>query len=375
MKIIGKAVKVLTSMLVLFCAAGVFAQEPVNYFYQQGSWLDIVDNIGDDKGPGYYQYPLDKRLRRGTFDLKRFTVYEEDEVIVFEIQMRNYIMREWPDTRQTEEQGFVANMWDIYIDIDGREKSGYTMALPGRDLMFSDNMGWEKVVIVTPLSEIDLFNILREKTDELEFQNRVEDIVYPDYIRVQRDKVIIKIAKSKLPGISERSGYQCLTMGFARIESPNRLLNRDVRAFATRDDFGGGHDSYGDPPVMDIIVPEGQDQYEILRNFRSEPYREDIRYASVPFVYSGGKSRSPALAPLVKEPAAAVGIKVPPPAILPAAQPVKQDAPVIKSPVKPTQSPSGFVPLKPVSPPAKADDGFKPMPNAPKGFIPVKKKD
>jgi len=122
-------------------------------------------------------------------------------------------------------------------------------------------------------------------------------------------------------------------------------------------------------------VPEGQDQYEILRNFRSEPYREDIRYASVPFVYSGGKSRSPALAPLVKEPAAAVGIKVPPPAILPAAQPVKQDAPVIKSPVKPTQSPSGFVPLKPVSPPAKADDGFKPMPNAPKGFIPVKKKD
>lgn len=361
MKVFGKAVRVLTSLLVLLCAAGVFAQERANNFQQQDPWLDIVDNIGDDKGPGYYQYPLDKRLRRGTFDLKKFTVYEEEEVIVFEIQMRNYIMREWPDTRQTEEQGFVANMWDIYIDIDGRERSGYTMALPGRDLMFSDNMGWEKVVIVTPLSEIALFNILREKTDELDFQNRIEDIVYPDYVRVQRDKVIIKIAKSKLPGISERSGYQCLVMGFARIESPNRLLNRDVRAFPTRNDFGGGHDSYGDPPVMDIIVPEGQDQYEILRDFRSEPYRGDIRYASVPFVYSGGKSRSPALTPSVKEPAGVVGINVPPP--------------VIKSPTKPTQNSSGFVPLKPVSPPVKADDGFKPMPKAPKGFIPVKKKD
>lgn len=39
--------------------------------------------------------------------------------------------------------------------------------------------------------------------------------------------------------------------------SANRLLVRDVRAFATFDDFGGGHDTYGDPPIMDIVVPEG----------------------------------------------------------------------------------------------------------------------
>jgi len=93
------------------------ADAPVNYFYERGAMLDVIDPIGDDKGPGYYQYPADKRMRRGTFDIKRFSAYEEGDVIVFEIQMRNYIMREWPDSRQSLDQGFVANLWDIYIDI------------------------------------------------------------------------------------------------------------------------------------------------------------------------------------------------------------------------------------------------------------------
>jgi len=334
------------------------SQGTVNYFYESKTLLDISDPIGDDKGPGYYQYPLDKQLRRGTFDLKRFTVYEEADVIVFEIQMRNYIMRSWPDTGKSEDQGFVANMWDIYIDIDGRENSGYNMALPGRDLMFSNKMGWEKVIMVTPLSEYELFDILRNKTDELEFQNKVEDIVFPDYIRVQRDKVIVKIARKKLPGISERSGFQCLVMGYKKIVSPNRLLNRDVRAFANHDDFGGGHDTFGDPPVMDIIVPEGVEQYKVLRDFRSEPFRDDISYTSIPFVYAGGKAQSPAVQqPAVKDPVNSKQLLVSPP-------PVKMQPAPVAAPVRKQPDSSGFVPLRPVEqkPPAS-------------GFIPVKKKE
>jgi hypothetical protein len=339
-----------TFIALLVGSAGAGAADlPVNYFYEKGAMLDVIDNIGDDKGPGYYQYPADKRMRRGTFDIKRFSAYEEGDVIVFEIQMRNYIMREWPDTRKSEDQGFVANLWDIYIDIDGIENSGYKAALPGRDVLFADNMGWEKVILVSPLSEYEMFDILRNKTDELEFQNRVEDIVYPDYIRVQRDKVIIKISKLKLPGISARSGFQTFSMGFKKIVSPNRLLNRDVRAFSTYDDFGGGHDTYGDPPIMDMIVPEGDEQYKILRDFRSEPYREDIEYAEVPFVYKGGKRHSPGFAkPPVANP------------------PVVAPAPVVKS------KPTGFIRLEPVTRPE--DLGFEPAPKAPEGFLPIKKK-
>lgn len=331
------------------------ADLPVNYFYERGALLDVIDNIGDDKGPGYYQYPADKRMRRGTFDLKRFSVYEEGNVVVFEIQMRNYIMREWPDTRKSEDQGFVANLWDIYVDIDGIAESGYQTALPGRDVNFAGDMGWEKVIMVTPLSELEMFSILRNKTDELEFQDQVENIVYPDYVRVQRDKVILKISKLKLPGLSQRSGFQCFVMGFKNIVSPNRLLNRDVKAFATFDDFGGGHDTYGDPPIIDMIVPENHDQYRILKNFRSEPYRENIQYAEVPFVYKGGVSTSPGFA---KPP-------VPGPAVVPVT-PVTQTKPV---PPRVEEKP-GFIKLEPVSKPE--DMGFQPMPKAPEGFVPIK---
>ncbi|MDD2623967.1 MAG: glucodextranase DOMON-like domain-containing protein, partial [Candidatus Riflebacteria bacterium] len=127
--------------------------------------LFVQDNIGDDKGPGYYQYPLDKRLKRGTFDIKSFKVTDDGDIVTFEIQMRNYIMREWPDSKKTGYQDFVANLWDIYIDIDGIPNSGYKYALPGRDLNFADNMGWEKMILVSPISEIELEEILNDKID------------------------------------------------------------------------------------------------------------------------------------------------------------------------------------------------------------------
>lgn len=320
--------------------------KPVNYFYERGAFLDVIDNTGDDKGPGYYQYPADDRMRRGTFDVERFSVYEEGKVIVFEIQMRNYIMRQWPDTRRSLDQGFVANLWDIYVDIDARPHSGYDMALPGRDVKFADNLGWEKVIMVTPLSEYEIFDILRNKTDELSFQNKVDDIVYPDYVRIQRDKVIIKISKLKLPGISAKSGYQLFSMGFQNVVSPNRLLNRDVRAFATREAFGGGYDTYGDPPIMDMIVNKGEDQYKILRDFSSEPYRMNIEYASVPFVFGPG-AKTQRRPTKVKQPAP---------------QPVSKPVPAPQN---------GFIKLEPVTRPE--DMNFQPVPKAPEGFIPIKK--
>lgn len=176
--------------------------------------LFVQDNIGDDKGPGYYQYPLDKRLKRGTFDIKSFKVTDDGDIVTFEIQMRNYIMREWPDSKKTGYQDFVANLWDIYIDIDGIPNSGYKYALPGRDLNFADNMGWEKMILVSPISEIELEEILNDKIDELEFQEQIPDILFPEYVKIIRDRVIMRISKKKLPRISERSGFQVFAMGY-----------------------------------------------------------------------------------------------------------------------------------------------------------------
>jgi hypothetical protein len=258
---------------------------PVNYFGESGALFDQADPVLDDKGPGYYQYPLDSRLPRGTFDLKRFTVYEEGNVVVFVIQMREYIMTVWPDSRRSGEQGFVAQTFDIYLDLDRKPNSGYTQALPGREIEFKDNMGWEKMILVTPLSQFKVYDILKDKTDDLELQNRLEAIIIPDYVQVQRDKIIVRINKDFLGKPSPLWGYQCFVMGFSEVVSTNTLLNKDVKAFASRDHFGGGWDTYGDPTIIDMIVPEGEDQYALLKEFRSEPFRSEIEYAQVPFCY------------------------------------------------------------------------------------------
>ncbi|NLI79189.1 MAG: hypothetical protein GX442_22440 [Candidatus Riflebacteria bacterium] len=348
------------------------APPPVNFFNETGSLIDRADPLGDDKGPGFYQYPLDKRLRRGTFDLKRFSVYEEGKAVTFVIQIREYFMTEWPDTHKSEEQGFVANAFDIYLDLDGRPGSGYHDALPGRELEFADNMGWEKVVLVTPLSQFRAYDILKDKTDELSFQDRVEDIILPDYVLVQRDKLIIKISKDHIGNIGPDTGFQCLALGFSRVVSPHRLLNMDVRGFATKTDFGGGWDTYGDPPVMDLLMPDGQDQFEILRTYRSQPNREDIVRAKIPFLFPNRKN-TPAIPdipihPLGAAPQAARPLTVPAvtprpaplpaPRVFPAAAPVTSARKDLRPPAPRIVSPA----------PEEYDDtgtGFLPLPSAP----------
>ncbi|MBR4329932.1 MAG: hypothetical protein IKP71_08755, partial [Candidatus Riflebacteria bacterium] len=360
------------------------AQQKLNYYYESKDLLNIKDPIGDDKGTGYYQYPLDKRLKRGTFDIKNFRVYEEGEVIVFEIQMRNYIIKTWEDTGKSDDQGFVANLWDIYIDIDGIEKSGYDEALPGRSVLFADKMGWEKAIIISPMNFSALEEILREKTDELEFQNRIDDIIIPDYVELQGDKVIVKISRKKLPRISEKSGFQCFSMGYKNVVSANRLLNRDVKAFPTHDDFGGGSNVYGDPTTIDIITPNNENQYKILKNFTAASYEDNIRYAEVPFVYANGNRISPAVealrrAPMQQKPIAEVGKppidqpvvrQVQPQQSIPYMQPVNQTT--VAPQTSNTNIQNGFVPLKKnnVQPVQQNRTNNS---NIPSGFVPVKK--
>lgn len=398
----------LASALAVFCLAGTPpapAAAPVNFFNETGSLIDRADPLGDDKGPGFYQYPLDKRLRRGTFDLKRFSVYEEGRTVTFVIQIREYFMTEWPDTHKSEEQGFVANAFDIYLDLDGRPGSGYRDALPGRELEFAGDMGWEKMILVTPLSQFRAYDILKDKTDELSFQDWVEDIILPDYVLIQRDKLIIKVSKDLIGNIGPDTGFQCLALGFSRVVSPHRLLNMDVRGFATKTDFGGGWDTYGDPPVMDLLMPDEQDQYEILRTYRSQPNREDIVRAKIPFLFPNRKN-TPAIPdipihpvgkpPQAAKPVAATRPAVPSaPRVFPAAAPVTSARKDLRPPappqvVTPIQESddgtgAGFLPLPPApapAPKAKTSSPAKPRttttgatttPAAAAGFLPLKK--
>jgi len=398
---------VLLVVSVLFLSSPLSAgskRSPTNFYDETGALIDIDDPVADDKGPGFYQYPLDQRIRRGTFDLRRFTVYEEGNILTFVIQMREYIMTEWPDTHRSDEQGFVANVFDIYVDTDRKPNSGYTKAFPGRDLEFADNMGWEKAIMITPFSQFRLYDILKNKTDDLEFQKMVDNIILPDYVQIQRDKLVVKINKEFFGKVTPNWGYQCFVLGFANIVSTGQLLNMGVRAFATPKDFGGGWDTYGDPAIMDCIVPEGQDQYDILKQYRSEPFRGQITFAKIPFVYPH-KGEADLMRDSLFEPSISDALltpnlpsvnsgKIAQSAVLMQTKPSKIDSPKIISADSKTSSVdskagekfstlelsssplSGFIPMKSAKTASgtnASDQGFKPLKKESTGFIPIRK--
>lgn len=348
---------------------------PTNYFYETGALFDISDPVLDDKGPGYYQYPLDRSIPRGAYDLKRFTVYEEGDVLTFTIQMREYILTDTRKAKYGADQGFVGQTFDIYIDKDGKPGSGYNRALPAREIEFADGHGWEKAILLTPLSHYRVYDLLQGKTDDLEFQDWIPDIILPDYVQIQADKIILRVNKSLLgPGDPQTWGYQVFVMGFAYTVSTHQCLNMDVRAFSAKNNFGGGWDTYGDPPIMDCIMPEGEDQRQYLREYKSEPFGGEIVRAVLPFVYPNPKPEFvPPPAPTPKfEPVAKPAIKLPevrPPDIEFSESPDAAFPPVVKSIEElglPQIDPGKFVPIKQ----SKLAKSKTPEPG---GFIPIER--
>ncbi|HNW35577.1 MAG TPA: glucodextranase DOMON-like domain-containing protein, partial [Candidatus Ozemobacteraceae bacterium] len=257
-----------------------------------------------------------------------------------------------------------------------------------------------KMILVTPLSQFRAYDVIKNKTEEIGFQDMVPDIIIPDYVQVQRDKIILRISKSLLVGKpSPDWGFQCLVMGYSNVVSPNRLLNMDVKAFATPKDFGGGWDTYGDPPVIDMIVPgdiEDADrrQYALLKAYRSEPYRGEIEYAMIPFVYgrekpsaaTGGNAKQD-LKLLTQPPTVlAPAIDDQPPSILPAdASPAAAKPPVTAPAARTSRGPAGITSSGMKKPAAgtisdSSDAGFLPIGKAgsadadvKSGFLPIRK--
>ncbi|HOY69148.1 MAG TPA: glucodextranase DOMON-like domain-containing protein, partial [Candidatus Ozemobacteraceae bacterium] len=247
--------------------------------------------------------------------------------------------------------------------------------------LFAEGMVWEKMVLFFFFKQKTAYDIIKNKTDEIGFQDMVPDIILPDYVQVQRDRIIVRISKALLERKpSPDWGFQCFAMGFSNVVSPNRLLNMDVKGFATPKDFGGGWDTYGDPPVIDMIVsgdPEDADrrQYEILKSYRSEPYRGEIEYAMVPFVH--GREKPVEKAPVTMVPAARPApksplVQAPPAVLLPADEPIPAAKPPVKAPTAARPS-KGTVS-------DSADAGFLPLgktkttaPAATSGFVPIRK--
>jgi hypothetical protein len=200
--------------------------------------------------------------------------------------------------------GFYTMNIDVYIDTDRVPGSGNTSLLPGRLATVDEQHSWEKAVCLTPrprLARTELERILTRyaKREMREEQGRVvsEEVdalrdeieadlsrmtFFPTNVRVKGRSISFFVPSGFLDGPArpdwaylvvvtvpdlklDTTPKSLKELGFAREDS---LMILPVRPGLSDFHVGGGReDDYLQPPILDVLLPEGVSQQEVLQDY------------------------------------------------------------------------------------------------------------
>lgn len=250
-----------------------------------GSVVKLSDPAGDDNGPGNYTYPTDAVYKPGSFDITEFEVVDNADTVEFKVTVKSRIEDPW-DSAAWGGNGFSVQMAVIHIDMDHKAGSGHQNGLPGFNVRFAADEGWEKAVIISPQGPTRVNSEIDQKAAALK-----KDLIVPKITRASGKTLIAVVDKKDLGGAPAAGwGYQVLMQSNEGFPDKGDLLTRKVNEFEGQHRFGGGTDYDNDPHVIDLLVPPGQKQADILSKWNkdaNEPKPEDL--CVVPLVYPGAK--------------------------------------------------------------------------------------
>lgn len=212
----------------------------------------------DDFGPGTYEYPQNEIFQNkgNLFDIRVFTILESDRYYLFRFNFSN-LTDPW-----NAEHEFSLPLIELYIDNDQGGKS--SPFYQGANVTFEEDFKWNKFIklsgwwvrLFTPNSkEKDVFN-LNEISAEDPYQAETAEVT------AENNTIDLKIAKSEL-GLLDNSKLVLLIGSFDPFGYDH------FRSFT---DEKSSWQIYAEteldinkiPRVMDILVPEGRSQREIL---------------------------------------------------------------------------------------------------------------
>lgn len=275
----------------------------------------LTDPRGDDHGSGPLVYPLRDDLKPGDLDLLSLTARADPEGTLFEATFAKPIAppprRPIDELGQTLDRvarlGFYTFNIDIYIDTDRVPGSGLTYTLPGRKAEVDPANAWEKAICLTPrpvdarqavgrmiaayawkdakARGVKLDTIKREEILADINRDIDKEIFFPTRIHVLGSKIGFLVPLSFLGGrakpewsyvvaVSGADVLQKLDLGGllnVGAQVPDSLFILGVAPGARSDRFGGGdEDNPNQTPLIDIIVPPGKKQEDVLKE---EPVR------------------------------------------------------------------------------------------------------
>lgn len=272
--------------------------------------FSLEDPRGDDHGDGELRYPLRQDMGPGSMDLLSFRAYAESGGTRFEATFARPIP---VPTRRTVDAagttladmarfGFYTFNLDVYVDEDRQEGSGRTDTLPGRYLTLAPGSAWEKVILLTPRPyeardvlralwrQEALAELQRQQGEvsestaralETQVEQRIERTVFfATRVRVSGPTVSFFVPESFLGGQARPTwGYAVAVTGATlerRVELPailgavtapaqRGLMVLGIGPGTSYERFGGGRlGSTNQSPVVDLLVPEGVQQQEVL---------------------------------------------------------------------------------------------------------------
>jgi C-terminal binding-module, SLH-like, of glucodextranase len=268
----------------------------------------LADARGDDHGDGDLRYPLRDDMVPGSLDLLMLVAYREENGTRFEATFARPIARPQAGRTvdiagETQAQrarfGFYTFNLDLYVDTDRAQGSGRTETLPGRYLTLAPDSAWEKAIVLTP-RPFDARDILRglwrkeaiaerqgqqgslgeaaqrevEAAVERELATRV---FFPTQVRVTGATVEFFVPDDFFGGAPRPEWGYALAVTGASLENkvnigaffgkdrPQEMMVLPIAPGDSKERFGGGR--LGDPnqaPVVDLLVPEGVTQEQVL---------------------------------------------------------------------------------------------------------------
>jgi hypothetical protein len=301
--------KVFLLILVLFIAVPAFAGKTL---------FKLTDPRGDDHGDGNLIYPLNEELDPGDLDLLSLTAEADGDGTLFEAIFARPVRvpgQEVIDDLGTRLDtvarfGFYTINIDIYIDTDRTPGSGAVSMLPGRMATIDPSSAWEKAIILTPRPNEARGELKRMMGRAIKDEMRKDDstleedqaaamraeipanvderIFFPNKIKVRGNKISFFVPGSFLNGPAKDTWSYVVAVSGANVlqsfdlaralgrgDKDEALMILPISPGSWTDRFGGGRENAAiQPPLVDIVVPEGRKQETLLTEFnqrRKEP--------------------------------------------------------------------------------------------------------
>ncbi|HSP93799.1 MAG TPA: glucodextranase DOMON-like domain-containing protein [Thermoanaerobaculia bacterium] len=281
-------------------------------FAEDARLFTLTDPRGDDHGDGNLVYPLRNDLKRGDLDLLSLTASRQAEGTWFEATFARPIT---PTNRRVIDAGggtldeiarsnFYTLNIDIYIDTDRVPGSGLTYTLPGRKAEIDPANAWEKAICLTPRPFDARQAVGRmiasyawrdakargEKLDSIKKKQMLTDlnrdidkmIFFPTRVRALGSRIGFLVPISFLGGWAKPEWSYVVAVSGADVlqkidlgdlfnvgeEGPDSLFILGIApGFTWSDRFGGGdEDNRNQSPLVDIVVPPGRKQEDVLKD-------------------------------------------------------------------------------------------------------------